>query len=300
MIEFGDTLRRAREAKGLTATQLAQTTHLLVQQIDALEREDFSKIAAGIYGRGFVKLYCEAVGLDPQPMVAEFMELYSGNRPPVIRTRPPKSEPPPIMPPPAMPETPFAPASAEPAPVAAEPPAPVAEEPPAPVAEEPAPVAEEPPAAGDFFLESEVVPAPKRRRAPIAPEPQPEPEPAPVDEDRTEDLPFDDDPQARPGSRGPSVYRTPVPIDDEGKRFSFDFLAAPYRWFMRLPTSTRRICALVAAGLVLLWLLVAGFRAAYRATIGAPGQTDDAIAEQSAQGAAAKPNLKTIPVYYLD
>ena len=75
MIEFGETLRQAREAKGLTTSQVAQTTHLLVQQIEALEREDFSRIAAPIYGRGFVKLYCEVVGLEPKPLIDAFMEI---------------------------------------------------------------------------------------------------------------------------------------------------------------------------------------------------------------------------------
>ena len=75
MIEFGETLRKTREQKGLTTSQVAQTTHLLVQQIEALEREDFSKIAAPIYGRGFVKLYCEALGLDHKPFVEEFMAI---------------------------------------------------------------------------------------------------------------------------------------------------------------------------------------------------------------------------------
>ena len=43
MIEFGSTLRRAREAKGMTSTQLAQKTHLMVQQIEALENEETPK-----------------------------------------------------------------------------------------------------------------------------------------------------------------------------------------------------------------------------------------------------------------
>lgn len=87
MIEFGSTLRAAREAKGLTTRQLADMTHLLAQQIEALEREDFSRIAAPIYGRGFVKLCCEALGLKAKPLVDAFMDIYSGNRPPTIRMR---------------------------------------------------------------------------------------------------------------------------------------------------------------------------------------------------------------------
>ena len=80
MIEFGKTLRTARESKGLTPGQIAEKTHMMVQMVEGLEKEDFSKIVAPIYGRGFVKLYCEAVGLEPKPLVDAFMEIYSGSR----------------------------------------------------------------------------------------------------------------------------------------------------------------------------------------------------------------------------
>lgn len=95
MIEFGKTLREAREAKGLSISDIAKTTHMMARQIDALEHEDFSSFAAPIYGRGFVKLYCEAVGLDPKLMVAEFMDIFTGNREPTVRVR---EEPPPAEP----------------------------------------------------------------------------------------------------------------------------------------------------------------------------------------------------------
>lgn len=105
MIEFGKTLRAAREAKGLSVAQLAEATKLLSSTITDLENEDFSHIAAPIYGRGFIKLYCEAVGLDPKPLVAEFMEILNGNREAQIRERPtpptPQPEPAPEDPLPA-------------------------------------------------------------------------------------------------------------------------------------------------------------------------------------------------------
>ena len=83
MTYFGETLRTAREAKGLTTSQVAEKTRILVQIIDAMEKEDFSRIKAAIYGRGFVKLICECLGIDPKPLVAEFMDIYEGRRPPV-------------------------------------------------------------------------------------------------------------------------------------------------------------------------------------------------------------------------
>ena len=91
-MEFGKTLRMAREAKGLTVGHLAETTKLAPAIINDLENEVFSKISAPIYGRGFVKLYCEAVGLEPKPLVDEFMAIINGTHEPSIRERPPSRE----------------------------------------------------------------------------------------------------------------------------------------------------------------------------------------------------------------
>lgn len=106
-MEFGKSLREAREAKGYTVSQIAEMTHLKTAAVEGLEREDFSMIAAPIYGRGFVKLYCEAVGLEAKPFVDEFMEIMNGNRDVPIRERPVKASvqqaqdlPPPPPPPP--------------------------------------------------------------------------------------------------------------------------------------------------------------------------------------------------------
>ena len=93
MLDFGTTLREARESKGLTPADISAQTHMIVQQVVDLENENFSRIVAPIYGRGYVKLYCEAVGLDPKPMIAEFMDIFAGNRPPTVRMKPPKSTP---------------------------------------------------------------------------------------------------------------------------------------------------------------------------------------------------------------
>ena len=133
MIEFGKTLRVARENKGYTVSQLAEMTHLKSQVVEGLENEDFSMIAAPIYGRGFVKLYCEAVGLEPKPLVDEFMAIMNGEREIAIKERPGVE------------------------PTAAEPPSP----PPSPA---PAPAPEEP----DLFRQD---PLPPPASAPEEPEP---------------------------------------------------------------------------------------------------------------------------------
>lgn len=87
MIEFGKTLRAAREAKGLSVAQLAEQTHMTPARVEELENENFTSFPAAIYGRGFVRLYCQAVGLDPKPLADEFTEIFNGNRVVEIKER---------------------------------------------------------------------------------------------------------------------------------------------------------------------------------------------------------------------
>ena len=109
MIEFGKSLRLAREGKGLTVAQVADATHMAPKTVLDLEAENFSHIAAAIYGRGFVKLYCEAVGLDPKPFINEFMDIYNGVRDVGIRERKTVPTPPPPPPEPEAPPAAIAP-----------------------------------------------------------------------------------------------------------------------------------------------------------------------------------------------
>ena len=70
----GATLKAAREAKGSTPGAAAEATRIKVQIIEAIERDDFSRIAAPTYARGFIKLYAEYVGLDPEPLLRAYAE----------------------------------------------------------------------------------------------------------------------------------------------------------------------------------------------------------------------------------
>lgn len=152
MIELGKSLREARERKGYTINQLAEMTHMVPSRIDDIENEDFSKIAAPIYGRGFIKLYCEAVGIEPKEYIDEFMAIYNGEREAVIHEMPEPVEPA-VEPAPAPEPMPMTP-SAEPEPDPMQAPAPVQEpmpmQEPAPVPEPPAePVVSQSPAADE-------------------------------------------------------------------------------------------------------------------------------------------------------
>ncbi len=164
---FGETLRKAREAKGLTTSQIAAKTRMLVQIVEEMENEDFHRIAAPIYGRGFVRLYAECVDLDPLPLVKEFMDIYEGRRAPIVRTKEvpvheqppaPPPEPPPVVTP-QFESTPEPERTPEPPPVVTPQPEPTPEPPPV-VTPQPEPTPEPPPV--------------------VTPQAEPTPEPPPV------------------------------------------------------------------------------------------------------------------------
>jgi hypothetical protein len=87
-MSMGEILRTAREQRALSTSTAAESTHMKVQIIEDLENEDFRRIAAPIYGRGFVKLYAEFLELDAAPLIREFMDLYTGKRAPAVGRRP--------------------------------------------------------------------------------------------------------------------------------------------------------------------------------------------------------------------
>ena len=84
MATLGQILKEAREKKGVTASQAAAATRMKIQTIEALERDDFSRIAAPMYAKGFIKLYAEYLGLDATPLIREYMDLHAPKvRPPL-------------------------------------------------------------------------------------------------------------------------------------------------------------------------------------------------------------------------
>jgi cytoskeletal protein RodZ len=70
---FGPVLRAARERKGISLQQIAAATKIAPGALDALERDDISKLPGGIFSRAFVRSYAVQVGLDPEETVRDFL-----------------------------------------------------------------------------------------------------------------------------------------------------------------------------------------------------------------------------------
>lgn len=74
--DFGPRMKRARETRGVTLREIATRTKISVSALEALERNDISRLPGGIFGRAFVRAYAEEVGLDPEQTIREFIEAF--------------------------------------------------------------------------------------------------------------------------------------------------------------------------------------------------------------------------------
>ena len=287
---FGETLRNAREAKGLTTSQIASKTRMLVQIVEEMENEDFHRIAAPIYGRGFVRLYAECVDLDPIPLVKEFMDIYEGRRAPIVRTREvPVHEQPPVTPPepppvvtPRLEPTPEAEPNQEPMPVVTPQPEQTPEPPPvAPLRLErqvtampetiPEPVHEPPPVVrGLELFEAPAAHLPQETNdvTPSSPNPGNQPPPTNV-ADIFSGSPYLST-ESSYGAEGPSAA-------DRFRKSLSNVSHGVIQTVREIPRSVWRISLLSITALVLLAILAWGCIKLYNATSITPIQQPQAI-----------------------
>src|SRR6476659_10805116 len=74
--DFGARMRHTREQRGVSLRQIAQTTKLSVSALEALERNDISRLPGGIFSRAFVRSYAAEIGVDPEQTVRDFMSQF--------------------------------------------------------------------------------------------------------------------------------------------------------------------------------------------------------------------------------
>src|SRR5712691_1449983 len=73
---FGGALREARERRGVSLRQIANATKIGMSALEALERNDISRLPGGIFSRAFVRSYAVEVGLDPEATIQDFIAKF--------------------------------------------------------------------------------------------------------------------------------------------------------------------------------------------------------------------------------
>ena len=72
MTPLGETLQRARLARGVTLEEAERTTRISRRYLEALENENFGLLPAPVYARGFLRTYARYLGLEPTDLLPLF------------------------------------------------------------------------------------------------------------------------------------------------------------------------------------------------------------------------------------
>ena len=80
MESIGEILREARHHKRVSLEDASRATRIEMDILEQLEADEFNKLAAPAYTKGFLKLYSEYLGLDSQAMVDAYLRSQGGLR----------------------------------------------------------------------------------------------------------------------------------------------------------------------------------------------------------------------------
>ncbi|MBR7834782.1 helix-turn-helix domain-containing protein [Actinospica durhamensis] len=69
---IGELLLRARIDRGLTARQVGEATRMTPETLRRVEAGAFEQCGGDIYARGHIRAYAQAVGADPEPLLAMY------------------------------------------------------------------------------------------------------------------------------------------------------------------------------------------------------------------------------------
>jgi len=76
MDSFGGRLRHERERRQIALKSIAESTKISVTLLEGLERDDVSRWPSGIFRKSFIRSYAEAIGVNADATVREFVERY--------------------------------------------------------------------------------------------------------------------------------------------------------------------------------------------------------------------------------
>jgi transcriptional regulator with XRE-family HTH domain len=71
---FGDSLRQAREERGVTLDAIARNTRISRKYLLALERSDLETLPGGAFDQGYIRTYSQFLGIDAHPILEAYKE----------------------------------------------------------------------------------------------------------------------------------------------------------------------------------------------------------------------------------
>ncbi len=72
---LGEKLREAREAKGISISEISEQTRISSLYLESIENDDYRALPGGIFNKGFVKSFAKYVGLDEQEAMRDYAKV---------------------------------------------------------------------------------------------------------------------------------------------------------------------------------------------------------------------------------
>src|SRR5687768_17354533 len=73
---FGARLRTQREKQQVSLSTISAELKIKLSLLEGLESDELKYWPKGIFGRAYLRGYARAIGLDPEPVVREYLELH--------------------------------------------------------------------------------------------------------------------------------------------------------------------------------------------------------------------------------
>ncbi len=74
-LTLGEKLRQAREARGISISEVAEQTRISSHYLSSIENDDYKTLPGGIFNKGFVKSYAKYVGLDENEVLQDYSKV---------------------------------------------------------------------------------------------------------------------------------------------------------------------------------------------------------------------------------
>jgi cytoskeletal protein RodZ len=74
-LSLGEKLQQAREARGVTISEVAEQTRISALYLQCIENNDYRTLPGGIFNKGFVKSFARYVGVDEQEALQDYNHL---------------------------------------------------------------------------------------------------------------------------------------------------------------------------------------------------------------------------------
>ena len=76
-LTLGEKLQQAREARGISISEVAENTRISPLYLTSIENNDYRTLPGGIFNKGFVKSFAKYVGIDEQEALQDYSVLIS-------------------------------------------------------------------------------------------------------------------------------------------------------------------------------------------------------------------------------